>query len=100
MRKIEPTYTEEEFLKLKRTELHQIWFNEALTDGQIAKLYRTDKKTVKARRKELGLGVISCAFLSITGGPAYEDKRKAEKRQAREQKKYEKQLEKERRIRG
>lgn len=97
--KIEPLYTEQDFLKLTLPELHQTWFNEALTDRQIAKLYRTTKNVVRARRKELHLNVINAAFLSLIGGYKYADDRKLEKRKQIQQKKLEKQIEKERRLR-
>ena len=100
MRKIVPTYTEEEFLKLKRHELHQIWFHEALTDRQIAKLYNTTKEVVKQRRKELGITVINSAMLFLTCGSLYQDDRTEEKRRINAQKKYEKQLKKEQKFRG
>ena len=96
--KIEPLYTEQDFLKLTLPQLHQIWFNEALTDGQIAKLYRTTKNVVRARRKELHLNVINAAFLSLTGGDKYADDRALEKRKQKQQKKLEKQIEKEKRL--
>lgn len=98
--KIEQKYTEEDFKKLTLPQLHQIWFNEALTDGQIAKIYCTSKEVVKEKRKELGLTIIRGAFLSITGGKAYEDDRKIQKKIEKENKKYQKQLEKEKKFRG
>lgn len=99
MRKIEPKYSEEELMKLTLPQFHQLWFHEALTDKQIAKLYNTSKEVVTTRRKELGLTTINAAMLSITGGKLYEDDRKAEKKRLKEQKKYNKQVEKDRRFR-
>lgn len=97
--KITQKYEEKDLLKLNKAQFHQLWFHEALTDGQMAKLYNTTKEVVKNRRKELQLTWISAAMLSISGGKQYEDDRLAEKKQEKLQKKYEKQLAKENKAR-
>lgn len=63
----------EDFDKLDRVQLHQLWFNQALTDGQVAKMYGIDKQTVREKRKKFGLNWFSAATLWITGGPKYKN---------------------------
>lgn len=77
--RIEPLYTEKDLKKLNRQQFHQKWFNEALTDRQMAKLYNTTVKVVKQKRKELGLNWFNSAFLYICGGTQYKDNRKNKK---------------------
>lgn len=75
--KITQTSTPEEFSKLTRPDFHQLWFNEALTDKQMAKMFRVDVAEVKRKRKALGLNWFSSAMLFLAGGNLYKDNRKA-----------------------
>ena len=77
--KIDSLYSENDLLRLTRQQFHQKWFNEALTDRQMAKLYNTTVKVVKQKRKELGLNWFNSAFLYICGGTQYKDNRKNKK---------------------
>ena len=74
--KIESLYSDNDLLRLTRQQFHQKWFNEALTDRQMAKMYNTTVKIVKQKRKELGLNWWNSAFLYICGGTQYKDDRK------------------------
>ena len=88
--KITQTNTPKDFNKLNRAQLHQIWFHDALTDGQIAKKFGVTKKDVKDKRKELGISWINGAVLALMGGKQYENDKKIE----RQAKKLEKQMNK------
>lgn len=81
MAKITQTKTPEDFEKITRVELYNLcfgasWKDQPLSLGQIAKMYGVDKKTVKAKKKELKLGWITCGVLFVAGGPKYRDKTK------------------------
>ena len=73
---IEVKYTKQDFNKITRIELYNLWWGKdwwkkPYSDRQIAELYGVTKKDVKAKRKELGLTWWKCAFLSVYGGEAY-----------------------------
>lgn len=77
--KITQTNTPEEFSKLSRPDFHQLWFNEALTDRQIAKKFGVDVAEVKRKRKALGLNWFNSAMLFLAGGNLYKDDRKTKR---------------------
>lgn len=66
--------TEEDLLKLTREQFHEIWFIDALTDRQIAKMYNTKKEVVKQFRKKLNLNWFNSAVLYLCGGSKYRNK--------------------------
>lgn len=72
--KIRQIKTPDEFEKIKRAELHRLWFNQAMTDKQIATMYGVDKKTVRAKRKELNIKWLNSGVLSVAGRPEYKEK--------------------------
>lgn len=74
--KIEPKYTEKKFDKITKLELYNLWFREALTDKQIATLYRTTKDVVKEKRKKYNMTIFKCAILFLIGGEQYKRKLK------------------------
>lgn len=79
--KIEQTYTPEDFDKITRVEFYRLWFGASLRDtpltlGQIAKMYGVDRKTVKAKKKELGLTWLNCGLMYVAGGSKYREKKK------------------------
>ena len=67
------TKTPDQFKELTLIELHQLWFNQALTDRQIAKMYGVDAREVKDKRKEFKLNWFSAATMYITGGNRYKN---------------------------
>ena len=67
------TKTPDQFKELTLVELHQLWFNQALTDRQIAKMYGVDAREVKDKRKEFKLNWFSAAIMYITGGNRYKN---------------------------
>lgn len=77
--KIEQTYTEEDFDRITKLELYNLWFRDALTDGQIAKLYGTTKSVVKEKRKKYNIKYINSAILYLAGRPEYRAKRNKKK---------------------
>ena len=62
---IKQTHTLKDLNNLDKVQFHQLWFNEALTDRQIAKKFGATVKDVKTKRKELGLNWFNCAFLYV-----------------------------------
>lgn len=78
MKKIEQTRTPEDFTKISRAELYKLWFgarlsDSPLTDRQIAKMYGVTKEEVKAKRKKLKIGWLSCGFMYVTSGDKYKN---------------------------
>lgn len=73
--KIEKTYTEKDFNKLSKIELYNLWFRDALTDTQIAKMYGVTKQQVKSKRKQYNIKYINSAVLFLMGGQQYRAKR-------------------------
>lgn len=76
MVKITQTKTPEDFAKITREEFYKLWFGATLKDnpmslGQIAKIYGVDKKTVKEKKKELGLTWLNCGIMFVAGGSRY-----------------------------
>ncbi|MBO5389162.1 MAG: hypothetical protein J6A59_13715 [Lachnospiraceae bacterium] len=69
--RITQTNTPEDFQKLKKHELHKLWFHDALTDKQIAKKFGITKQDVKQKRKEFNLNMLNSAMLSVAGSPLY-----------------------------
>lgn len=69
--KIVQTKTPEEFTKITIPEFFDLWWAKAMTQGQIAKYYGVTRKEVVAKRKELGLTNIKCAFMAQAGGDRY-----------------------------
>ena len=63
--------TPEEFSKITQVEFHNLWWNKAMTQGQIAKLYGVTRKEVVAKRKELKLNNFNCAMMRVAGGDKY-----------------------------
>lgn len=60
-------YTKEDFNKLTKVEMHRLWFKQAMTEKQIAKLYNVSRKEVHDKRKiEFGLNFINSAILYLT----------------------------------
>lgn len=60
-------YTKEDFNRLTRVEMHRLWFKQAMTEKQIAKLYNVSRKEVHNKRKiEFGLNFINSAILYLT----------------------------------
>lgn len=60
-------YTKEDFNKLTKVEMHRLWFKQALTERQIAKLYKVSREEVHKKRKiEFGLNFINSAILYLT----------------------------------
>ena len=74
MTKVEQIGTLDDLNKIKRVELHDLFFNQCKSDRYIAKMYGTTKKEVKRRRKELGLGWYMCGFRYVMGGEQYRGK--------------------------
>lgn len=76
MAKITQTKTPKDFEKITRIEFYNLWFGASWKDnpmslGQIAKMYGVDKKTVKAKKKELGLTWLNCGIMFVAGGNKY-----------------------------
>lgn len=84
-KKVVQTKTPEEFEKITRVEFYRLWFGATMKDnpmtlGQIARMYGVDKKTVKAKKKELGLTWLGCGIMFVAGGDKYKDKKKDKKK--------------------
>lgn len=80
MTKITQTKTPKDFEKITRVEFYNLWFGASWKDnpmslGQIAKMYGVDKKTVKAKKKELGLTWLNCGIMFVAGGNKYRNKK-------------------------
>lgn len=80
MAKITQTKTPKDFEKITRVEFYNLWFGASWKDtpmslGQIAKMYGVDKKTVKAKKKELGLTWLNCGIMFVAGGSKYRSKK-------------------------
>ena len=80
MTKITQTKTPKDFEKITRVEFYNLWFGVSWKDnpmslGQIAKMYGVDKKTVKAKKKELGLTWLNCGIMFVAGGNKYRNKK-------------------------
>lgn len=80
MVKITQTKTPKDFEKITRVEFYNLWFGASWKDnpmslGQIAKMYGVDKKTVKAKKKELGLTWLNCGIMFVAGGNKYRNKK-------------------------
>lgn len=69
--KVKVHRTPEEFDKITLKEFHNLWYNHALTLGQIAKMYGVDRDTVKAKKKAFNLTTFGCAMMTIAGGGKY-----------------------------
>lgn len=78
--KVHQIYNESDFNKLTKLDLYNLWFRDAFTDGQIAKMYGVNKHKVKQLRKQYNLGYFSSAVLLITGPAKYRTKRTKEDR--------------------
>ena len=74
--KITPKYTEEDLQNIKQWEFHDLWFNKALTDRQMAKLFNVNVSKIKEKRKELGLNWFNSAMLFLAGGKQFNGKGK------------------------
>lgn len=77
--RIKQLYTEKDFDKISKVELHGLWFRDALTDGQIARLYGVTKEKVKQKRKRYNIKYLSSAILFLMGSPEYRASRKKKK---------------------
>ena len=77
--KIKQLYTEKEFNKISKVELHGLWFRDALTDGQIARLYGVTKEQVKQKIKKYNIKYLNSAILYLVGNPEYRASRKKKK---------------------
>lgn len=77
--KVEQTNTREDFEKLDLVGLHDIWFNQALTDKQVAKKFGITKEEVKEKRKKFGLNFWSGAMLYVGGGEKYKGSKRKKK---------------------
>lgn len=80
MAKVTQTKTPKDFEKITRVEFYNLWFGASWKDnpmslGQIAKMYGVDRKTVKAKKKELGLTWLSCGIMFVAGGDRYKSKK-------------------------
>lgn len=80
MAKVTQTKTPKDFEKITRVEFYNLWFGASWKDnpmslGQIAKMYGVDRKTVKAKKKELGLTWLSCGIMFVAGGDKYKSKK-------------------------
>ena len=64
----------DDFEKLTKIELYNLWFRKALTDKQIAKLYGVTKQQVKEKRKKYNIKYLNSAVLYLAGGKAYNEK--------------------------
>lgn len=76
MYKVEQTKTPKDFEKITRVEFYRLWFGASMKDkpmtlGQIGKMYGVDKKTVKVKKKELGLTWLMCGLMYVAGGERY-----------------------------
>lgn len=74
--KIKQIGTPEEFKKITKPELHQLWFNERYTDKAVGLMYGVTAKEVKEKRKEFKLTMWTGAWLYVIGGDKFADKRK------------------------
>lgn len=72
--KIEQTRTPEDLQKLTLKEFHRLWFIDAMTDRQMAKMFGVTRKDVKKRRKELKLNMLRAGMLYVYGGPTFKEK--------------------------
>mgnify|MGYP003299368298 CR=1 FL=1 len=72
--KIVPKYTEEDLNKITNWEFHDLWFNKALTDRQMAKLFNVDVSKIKKKRKEFGLNWFNSAMMFLAGGDRFKGK--------------------------
>ena len=65
-------YSKKDFKKLKKEEMFDLWFRQALTDKHIAKLYGVTSQEVAEKRKALGLGnYLTCAMMGLSGPPNF-----------------------------
>ena len=72
--KITPKYTEEDLKDITQWEFHDLWFNKALTDRQMAKLFNVDVSKIKEKRKEFGISWLSAGMMYVAGGDKFKGK--------------------------
>jgi hypothetical protein len=94
MAKVVQTKTPEDFEKITRVEFYRLWFGATMKDTpytfkQIATMYGVDVKTVKAKKKELGLTWLQCGVMYLAGGDKYKDPKQVEERKRKEKEKAE-----------
>lgn len=63
--------TKEDFDKLSKRELYEIWYNNCKTDKQIAKMYNISRKEVKSTRKKFNMTMFKCAMLKLANKEKY-----------------------------
>lgn len=74
--KIVQLYTPKDFEKLDKVLLYDVWYRQALTDKQVAKLFGVSASDVAKKRKELGIGWMNSAIASLSGGSTFTSKKK------------------------
>lgn len=92
--------SKEDLERLTRAQFHQLWFNDAMTDSQMAVMFNTDKYTVKAKRKQLGLNMFNCGMLRVMGGKQFQDDKELEKKNKKLSKKILRDINKKEKKRG
>lgn len=74
--KIVQLYTPNDFKKLNKILMFDLWYRQALTDKQIAKLFGVETSEVKEKREQLGIRWMSSALASLSGGSKFTSKKK------------------------
>lgn len=69
--KIVQLYTPKDFKRLDKVLLYDVWYRQALTDKQVAKLFGVTPADVKKKREETGLRWLNSAIASISGGATF-----------------------------
>lgn len=69
--KVENKFRPEQFGKITKEKLYDLWFRQALTDRTIAKMYGVTVQEVKSKRAEFKLTMGKCIKLAIRGGDKY-----------------------------
>lgn len=69
--KVHQQFTPEDFSKISKLDLYDLWFRQALTDKQIATLYGVTPSDVKEKRKEYNIRYLNSAIAFLSGSKAY-----------------------------
>ena len=69
--KIVQLYTPQDFDRLDKVLMYDVWYRQALTDKQVAKLFGVTASDVKEKRSELGVRWMNSAIASISGGSTF-----------------------------
>lgn len=69
--KIKQLYTPKDFHSMDRPQFFDLWFRQALTEKQIAKLFGVDVKEVKEKRKNFNMGWLNSGIEWVSGKSVY-----------------------------